>query len=685
MAQITGAQIEKLIRKNFSSQDYKNYRMYAAGRIPPMSIIRLSNQFPSLNLAKEDILLTYDVDAGLINQGFLLTNHNLHFYKGYLEIQKLSTIFDNNGVLKLPLPDLADEAKTKLTKLFKAIAAYDPKEDTNVAIFRSSHKNKKRTSSPTVQAQAGLSVEQAIEQDLIDSNFLNMLQHEGDVYIDICKALDKDKGFKHTVQNMTNDSDIIVNDPSAKEFFAADLVKVFNLICDADGTTTRREKFALAYIAQRLLDGGDMADSIKLSRINDLIQNDNFHNNVARIRELKIKVKSEFPDELVLPVILSKLKHDLAQEVGNHIFRFANIVLKADGKVTEEEKAVLQKMKKMAFEPQKALANVKQIETPEDESLDDVIAELNELVGLRKIKEDIKTLINYLKIQKVREEKGLAPMKKSLHAVFMGPPGTGKTTIARLLSRIYKHLGILQKGQLVETDRAGLVAGYIGQTALKVDEVVKAALDGVLFIDEAYALSRGGDGRDFGNEAVEALLKRMEDYRNRLVIIVAGYPDEMETFINSNPGLHSRFDRYFTFDHYKPEELLAIFKLFAHKADFALSEDAEEKLQFIFEELYEKRSSTFGNARVARNIFGQCIERQVNRIVNIAPLTKEILMMLTEDDVPPVNETVQKVLVFDRTQSEKKQQEQQPQISPEQLQQMQQMMQGEEEKGDVKK
>ena len=347
-----------------------------------------------------------------------------------------------------------------------------------------------------------------------------------------------------------------------------------------------------------------------------------------------------------LPSILVRLEHDLLEKVAAHYYRFASVLAKSDGEISKTDEDILKKISGLANSPKRNLPNVKQTEVPDDETLDDVMSELNELIGLENIKKDIGDLINFLKVQKIRGEEGLSLIERSLHAVFMGPPGTGKTTIARMLSRIYKHLGYLEKGHLVETDRAGLVAGYVGQTALKVDEVVKVALDGVLFVDEAYALSQGENKRDFGNEAVEALLKRMEDHRDDLVVIAAGYPDEMKSFIQSNPGLQSRFNRFFNFDHYNGEELVKIFKLFAGKADFELSEEAEEKLSFIFDELYEKRNPQFGNARVARNIFEQCISRQANRIVSITPLTKEILIRLEEPDIPPVKETVAKVLVF---------------------------------------
>lgn len=657
MSKIPVNKLEKIVSQIFTASDLQG-NLYDASRVPALAILRLSAQFPSLNLAGEDIVLLYDKNLGSMNQGFLLTSSNVHFAKGFLPFTELEKLFDEQGKLKLALPDMSEALQSKVAQLFLTLATYDEKQDMNIAKY--GNPNHHNGNSNSGEIEIVIQGKDAMEQDLVDEDFLSLLKHEADIYLDTCEQLDEDKVFKQTVQKMTNTTDIVVNDPSAREFFAIDAINIFKLCSSIDRNVTRREQFALAYLFERLINKADMAESIKLSRINEMIQNPKFQTNIERLQTFKLyEVKSEFPDELVLPVILSKLDHDLLSTVSSQLHRFASLILKADGKVTPEEEEMLKNVWSMTHKPKKAVPNVKQTEVDNNESLDDVVAEINELIGLKNIKEEIKTLINFLKVQKVREEKGLATQDSALHSVFMGPPGTGKTTIARLVGRIYKHLGILKRGHLVETDRAGLVAGYIGQTALKVDEVVKASLDGVLFIDEAYALSRDGDDkRDFGAEAIETLLKRMEDYRKNLVVIVAGYPDEMETFIKSNPGLQSRFNRYFFFNHYSPEELVAIFKQFAGKADFKLTEEAEEKLLFIFEKVCENRPKNFGNARVSRNLFEQCIERQANRIVSIAPLTEEILINLTEEDIPPVNETVKKILVFDPKKEVTKQQQQ---------------------------
>jgi stage V sporulation protein K len=254
-------------------------------------------------------------------------------------------------------------------------------------------------------------------------------------------------------------------------------------------------------------------------------------------------------------------------------------------------------------------------------------------VGLSVVKNDVAQLVNFLKVQQLRKTKGMQVQPVSRHLVFYGNPGTGKTTVARLVSQIYKALGILSNGHLVETDRAGLVAGYIGQTALKVQELVQKALGGILFIDEAYTLA-SGDAQDFGREAIDILLKLMEDHRDDLIVVVAGYTDKMEIFLSTNPGMRSRFNKYLRFDDYSPPDLLQITKLFCSQAHYKLSASAERKLLEMFTELYSHRDETFGNGRLARNIFEQTISRQGNRIISLNKIDDVILSTIEEGDLP---------------------------------------------------
>lgn len=264
----------------------------------------------------------------------------------------------------------------------------------------------------------------------------------------------------------------------------------------------------------------------------------------------------------------------------------------------------------------------------------DPYQELDDLIGLGSVKTEVRSLANFVKLQKEREAKGLKTAKVSYHLVFYGSPGTGKTTVARIVGRIYKDLGVLKKGHTVETDRAGLCGQYVGQTGPKTDSVIAKALDGVLFIDEAYSLvPEGGAGNDYGQEAISTILKRMEDYRDRLVVIVAGYKNEMQRFIDSNPGLQSRFNRYIDFPDYSGDELARIFKMYMKKNQYTLTKDAEEYLKERFEYAVAHKDRNFGNARYARNVFEKSIQAQANRLAGESNLDKDKLTELTVDDL----------------------------------------------------
>lgn len=271
---------------------------------------------------------------------------------------------------------------------------------------------------------------------------------------------------------------------------------------------------------------------------------------------------------------------------------------------------------------------------PSTPNLEEWMAQLDELVGLETVKADVKSLVNLMKVRKLRENAGLPIPAMSLHLVFTGNPGTGKTTVARLLAGLYAAIGVLEKGQLVEVDRSGLVAGYVGQTALRTSEVIQSALGGILFIDEAYALATGGEN-DFGREAIDTLLKAMEDHRNDLVVIVAGYSEPMERFLSSNPGLESRFNKYIAFPDYTGPELLAIFDMLCRKNGYTPTEETHNQAAALFQELYETRDDNFGNGRDVRNLFESIIARQANRLAAMEAPTKEDLMTILPDDLAP--------------------------------------------------
>lgn len=333
-----------------------------------------------------------------------------------------------------------------------------------------------------------------------------------------------------------------------------------------------------------------------------------------------------------------------AESYMSLLYRFCSLVAYADGKLSYKEQTFIKgfdidlNLIKSAGNACLPLSESKQLTptaTGNKKSIkhdSDPYIALEQLIGLGRVKEEVNRLANFIKIQKLRADEGLSTPSLSYHCIFTGNPGTGKTTVARILAGIYKDLGVIKGDRLVETDRSGLVAEYVGQTAIKTNKIIDSALDGILFIDEAYTLSKGSNN-DFGAEAIATLLKRMEDDRDRLVVIIAGYEDEMEKFLLSNPGLKSRFSRTIHFDDYTQNELYSIFESYISNHDYALTSDAKSKLSELIHRDVSKKDKNFGNARYIRNLFEHTLENQANRLSKSASLSVNELRTINAADL----------------------------------------------------
>ena len=417
-----------------------------------------------------------------------------------------------------------------------------------------------------------------------------------------------------------------------------DIMRCFNMTADISNLKSK-EVFGLIYLTAKKggLNIEDYSDIRILYGEKLMATNENL------FKSLKAEIEKSTDNDAMfrLSLIFEAYNKEWQTEYLTNLYRFASLIVKADGSVSKKEEDALKRILSFSEENkiQTSPLEKKEKEKLEDstclkeQTLEQALSELNTLIGLNAVKNEINSLINFVKVQKARESTGLRSSLISYHIVFTGNPGTGKTTVARIVSEIYKNLGVLSQGQLIETDRSGLVAEYVGQTAVKVNNIVDRALNGILFVDEAYSLI-GENKDDFGKEAVSTLIKRMEDDRDKLVVILAGYTNEMREFIDKNPGFKSRFNRYIEFDDYNPDELLSIFKLLCSKLDYTLKEDAEKKLIELFTTVFSNRDKFFGNGRFVRNTFEKTLEKQANRIASIPSLTKEILTTIIADDLP---------------------------------------------------
>lgn len=454
-----------------------------------------------------------------------------------------------------------------------------------------------------------------------------------DEIFSLCQKLDADTGFKEEV----NKHNIAVRGCDGKPMFGEngetralfflDIAHCYAEMADVIDLK-KDDGIGILYLIFRLMEPSTPFPHDKQHI--DVIKNTLPSSAKSLIEQ--INGKPFFSDgdiDFTVAAILKRYNKDLLNKYLTLLFRFCSLVAKGDGNVTDKKQHFLDYIAKLRTN---SMNNHGEVNFQKATERKNGMEELDSLIGLGSVKQEVRTMSNFIKIQLSRQRQGLKSTQVSYHCVFTGNPGTGKTTVARILASIYKDLGVLKKGHLVETDRSGFVAEYVGQTAVKTNKVIDDALDGVLFIDEAYSLVTGSSN-DYGNEAIATLLKRMEDNRDRLIVILAGYGNEMKQFIDSNPGLQSRFNRYINFPDYNADELLQIFIRYAQKNDYDVTPDAIDRLKILLNDAVKNKDKNFGNGRFVRNMFEKTLERQANRLSTIEHPTLNQLKKILPTDI----------------------------------------------------
>lgn len=444
-----------------------------------------------------------------------------------------------------------------------------------------------------------------------------------------------DIDVKSTLEKLLQISNNInCNGKLFRDFLAKD---IYAFIC---GISSDNAKERFNYFCKVYLDGEYAADDFEAVKKGDISESMKILNTAGTLKDLK--AYAAFFTALGRHYMSNKFDRkdvEVSKVISaiNDLSSQMNDLVEFDESSSVKKAAIIKTAASEADETAEDSDSEDFEDVPEEpeETLEELLEKLNALIGLDGVKKEVNGIINMIKVKKKGEELGVKQAPLSLHLVFYGNPGTGKTTVARLLAKIYKSLGVLSSGQLVEVDRGGLVAGYIGQTATKTQEAIDKAMGGILFIDEAYALTHGKGETDFGQEAVDTILKAMEDHRDDFIVIVAGYPDLMEEFIASNPGLKSRFNQYINFPDYNPAELYEIFCLYCNGQELTFGEECADCLKKYFEGLYNNRKEDFANGRDVRNYFENVIRARANRIAegNMDNMTREEYLTLTMSDL----------------------------------------------------